>query len=216
MIDVIRAFTTACVLFAQGAKEITCVRDAAEAVALGGEVLVVGESGTEANIPGVIPNSPLAVAGRDLTARRIGLFTLNGTRALRQARTGRRVLAAAGVNATATAHWIIARASGSPIRLIVSDPDGPEDLACARYLAGRLTGEPVNSVATSREIVSAKRVHWDRWGKRATPRYWRRFRADVDLCARVDSLPIAMIAEVPTGRHPILHPVHPRDTREAA
>jgi 2-phosphosulfolactate phosphatase len=209
VIDVIRAFTTACVLFARGASEVVCARDQGEAARIGAGAITVGETRFGAAIPGVIPNSPVAVRRLNVNARRAVLFTLNGTRSLHCAPACTVLMAAAAANAAATAQWILTHVNDGRIHLVVSDPEGPEDYACARYLAGQLDGVPVDPEATSREIMAARWAHWDRWGATVGREQWRNFEADVDVCARVDSHPIAMIADLTRGRPPTLRAVSP-------
>lgn len=203
VIDVFRAFTTACLLFARGAADIVCVPDQAEALDIGDSAVAVGELEVGDPAPGVIPNSPTEVAGLDFAAQRVFMFSLNGTRVMHRASSGGLVMAAAAANAGATAEWILAHASGGRIHLIASDPDSPEDYACARYLAGLLQGTQPDRAAAVSEILAARRSHWDRWGKAASREQWAAASADIDVCARVDSYPIAMVADF-TGPHPIL------------
>jgi 2-phosphosulfolactate phosphatase len=204
VIDVIRAFTTACILFARGATEIVCARDQIEAAGVGAGAIIVGEAEARTTLPGIIPNSPVEVGARDLSGRRVVLFTVNGTRMLRDVPACGVLIAAAAANAAATAQWILTHTNGGRIQLVVSDPDAPEDYACARYLAGLLVGVPVDPAVTTREIAAARLAHWDRWGATVTPEHWRAFEADVDVCARVDSYSIAMIADLTRRSQPTL------------
>ena len=206
VVDVVRAFTTACVLFDRGVGEIVCVRDQAEAGELGrddGIGMIVGELEAGDPAPEVVPNSPSAVARLDSVPRRVAMFTLNGTRVLHQLASAAVVLAASAANAGATARWILAHAPGSRIHLVATDPDGPEDLACACYLAALLRGAPVDRAATEKELAAARRAHWDRWGRIVTREKWAAAEADFEICARLDTYPIVIVADV-SGPHPVL------------
>jgi len=203
VIDVIRAFTTACVLFSRGAAEIVCVTGQAEAMEIDRHAITVGELEVGSPGPEVIPNSPVEVAKLDLEARRIVMFTLNGTRALHRVSSCRVVMAAAATNAGATAEWILAHAPEGRITLLASDTDSPEDYACARYLTALLQGAPADRTVVAAEIIAAQRSHWERWGRIVSPEMWAAVAADIDICARVDSYPLAMVADV-SGPHPIL------------
>lgn len=209
VIDVIRAFTTACVLFSRGASEVVCVRNRNEADWIGTGAIIVGETRANTVIPGVVPNSPVDVSMRDVKARRAVMFTLNGTRSLHGAPACTVLMAAAAGNAMATAQWILTHVRDGQILLVVSDPDGPEDYACARYLAGQLDGVPVDPAATSQEILAARWAHWERWGRTVGREQWRDFEADVDVCARVDCHPFAMIADMVPRRPLTLRAVSP-------
>lgn len=205
IIDVIRAFTTACVLFHRGATEIVCARDWAEADRVHPDAVMVGEIESGPLPPGVLRNSPVDADRWDLPDSRVSLFTLNGTRVLAAAPRGGLLMAAAAVNASATAAWILAR-SVQRVHVVVSDPAAVEDHSCATYLASLLTNVPVDRARTSREISAGRYAHWNRWGAAVSTDRWRAFEADVEVCARLDVYPIAMIADRSCGPQPVLRP----------
>jgi 2-phosphosulfolactate phosphatase len=210
VVDVVRAFTTACILFARGAAEIVCVRDQTEAREFGHGVTIVGELEAGDLPPDVILNSPSAIAKLDAVPRRVVMFSLNGTRVLHQLPSAGVVLAASAANARATAEWITAHAPGNRIHLIATDPDGPEDLACALFLVGLLQNTPIDQVATERELATARQAHWNRWGRIVTREQWAAAAKDFEICSRLDTYPVVILADV-SGRHPVL-----RATRAAA
>lgn len=206
IIDVIRAFTTACVLFDRGVREILCAANWSRADDFPADATLVGEVEAGRLPAGVLANSPAVVAAHNLPGFRAGLVSLNGTRVLGTAPPGTVVLAAAAANVTATANWILARGSRQ-VRLVVTDPDGPEDYACARHLAGLLTGEPVNPAVTRNQILSARQAHWNRWGPTVSHERWRAFEIDVSLCAQLDTHPVVMVADRTRSGLAVLRPV---------
>jgi 2-phosphosulfolactate phosphatase len=197
VIDVIRAFTTAAVLLAGGASEIVCVRDVREAEAAAATMcdtpLLIGEHRDPPFPPVDLPNSPTAAAGKEVTGRTVVFFTVNGTRVLAQVPPSLVILAAAAVNVSATAAWILAKHPNSPVYLLVSDPSGPEDLACAHHLAVLLTGGEPDSAQTEIAVLRASAVHERTWGANVLEAAWNAFVVDVEVCAKVDAVPVALV-----------------------
>lgn len=209
VIDAIRAFTTACVLLDGGAAEIVCVRGRAEADGVAAGAIVVGEVEAGAAEAGTVPNSPAEVGRLDVASRRVVLYTLNGTRQLCQAPACWALMAAAAVNAEATARWIRSNASGRGVHLLVSDPENPEDDACARYLADLLSGRDADARALAREVRAARESHRRLWGSLVAPEVWQAFDADVEMCAQVNEYPFAMIVDVDSGPDPVIRGAEP-------
>lgn len=205
VVDVIRAFTTACVAFARGATEVLCVRGCAQALRAAPEALIVGETEAGTLPPGAVANSPTAVNRWDLRGYAVALFSVNGTNVLATAPSSGVLLATAAVNTSATASWILGRGI-TRTRVVVSDVDAPEDLACAEHLAGLLTKCRGDASTLARRITAARTAHWNRWGEAVSSEVWRTFESDVDVCARPDRYPIAMVADRSSGPAPVLRP----------
>jgi 2-phosphosulfolactate phosphatase len=194
-IDVIRAFTTAAILLARGAKEIICVRDFHEVEEVAAEIpsaLIVGEQ-RDPPYPDVdLPNSPVAAASADVTGRVVVFCTVNGTRVLAATPLGVTAIGCAAVNVGASASWILASRGSGPVHLVCTDPGADEDMACAGHLAAILRGKVPDSAATRRAIVAAARVHEARWRANVPAEMWRGFVADVDVCAQIDAVPVVL------------------------
>jgi 2-phosphosulfolactate phosphatase len=194
-VDVIRAFTTAAVLLARGATEIICVRDFREVEEVAAQIpsaLIVGEQ-RDPPFPQVdLPNSPVAAASADVTGRVFVFCTVNGTRVLAATPPGVTAIGCAAVNVGASARWILASRATAPVHVVCTDPDADEDVACAGHLAALLRGEAPDSAATRRAIVAAARVHELTWRAKVPADMWRDFVADVDVCARVDAVPVVL------------------------
>lgn len=197
VIDVIRAFTTAAILLARGAVDILCVADAAQA-AIAAEAgptarLQVGEHLHRPTAVVDIPNSPLAALAAHVQGQSLILFTTNGTRGLLRTRPRTTVLAGAVVNSAATAEWILANRPGADVRLVVTDPTAPEDRLCADYLAAFLNRRTVDVARTRALVLASLDAHAQLWGTNVSQHYWRGFVADVDICARVDAVPVVLV-----------------------
>jgi 2-phosphosulfolactate phosphatase len=199
VIDVIRAFTTAAILLARGASYVACVSDAEQARRLARDAasghLVVGEQ-EDPPFPHVdLPNSPTAVLAAEVRDRAVTLFTVNGTRALVRIPAEATVLGGAIVNARATAGWILANRPGVSVRLVVTDPHGPEDLVCAVYMSALLTGHQVCDTQTRSAVTAAAYVHARRWGAQVSRGDWLNFLADVQTCAQVNAVPVVLLGD---------------------
>jgi 2-phosphosulfolactate phosphatase len=197
VIDVIRAFTTAAVLLARRARQIICVDTAAEALALARTTspfsLVVGEQ-LHPPFPVVdLPNSPVAALSAQVLERTVTFFTANGTRALAATAPVATVLAASLVNAGATADWIRVHHPDAPIRLIVTDPGGPEDRGCALHLGALLTTGTGRPAAARSAAVAGVDSHRRRWARHVPPEVWQDFLADSEICAQLDAWPVVLL-----------------------
>lgn len=148
VIDVLRAFTTACYAFLAGAREIILTGDVQDAVELRRrfpDAPIMGEVG---GLP--IPefdysNSPVQFDGVSLAGRAMIQRTSAGTQGVvRSVRAGT-LLAASFACAAATARFIV-RQEPAQVTFVLTgvlppERDGDEDRACAEYLAALLRGE---------------------------------------------------------------------------
>ncbi len=202
VIDVIRAFTTAAILLSRGVPSIDCVADAEAAARLAQartpRPLRVGEEIHRPTAVMDLPNSPHAAIVADVAGRSTILYTANGTRALLATPPDTTVMAAALVNAAATARWLRAQRPGAAVHLVVTDEAGPEDQACAGYIASLLDGDPIDLAAVVTAVRAGEEAHARRWRAFVTDDHWRSFTADVAICAHVDRFPVAVV-----GRHEV-------------
>jgi 2-phosphosulfolactate phosphatase len=146
VIDVLRAFTTACWALHLGATRILAVDDPDHALALRARIegaLAAGEQDGR-QLPGFdLGNSPSALAGVDLAGRTLVHRTSAGTQGLARTTGSGLVLAASFVNAAATVRALAAAAPREVTFVITGASlgrDGDEDLACAQLIAARLEG----------------------------------------------------------------------------
>jgi len=159
VIDVFRAFSTACYCIAAGCDEIFAVGDEQRARALGARYpasVLLGERYGR-RLPGFdFGNSPSEVASQSFVGKTVIHTTHAGTQGLVNAHNADIVLTGAFVNARATASYIrqLAPAYVTLVRmgLHASEPSD-EDNMYADYLAALLRGEAVDE----RGIYSALR-----------------------------------------------------------
>lgn len=150
VIDVFRAFSTACYIAAKGADRIIVTEHAEEAYACKQkhpEYLLAGERGGFTLEGFDFGNSPSAAEQRDFTGSTVVLTTSAGTKGLAEAaRHADAVITGSFVNASAAAQWILKR-NPHEVSLVCMGWNGrepaDEDVLYARYLEGLLTGNPL-------------------------------------------------------------------------
>jgi 2-phosphosulfolactate phosphatase len=153
VIDVLRAFTSACYAFGAGATNILLVSEVEQAFALRQKfpgALLMGEVGGGPIAGFDFSNSPAHYVNRDLSGQCLVQRTSNGTQGVIRATQAETILAASFVCAGATAHYL--RQTNPPLVTFVitawhtgsTNPlDGDEDAACADYIEALLTeGNP--------------------------------------------------------------------------
>ena len=149
IIDVFRAFSTACYVVKNGAREILPVGDLASAHRLKEEVperVLMGERGGKIQPGFDYGNSPTQVAEVDFRGRSVIQTTSSGTQGLVNAKDAKVLVSGSFVNAEA----VIAYIEHQKPRLVSLVSMGTagikpntEDTLCARYLRDRLTGKDV-------------------------------------------------------------------------
>lgn len=194
VIDVLRSFTTAAVVLANGARAVYPVEGVAATVARLAQtpdVVSVGAVGGGDPVPGFdFGNSPWQLMQADLTGKNVVMTTAAGVRGLQRFRQARRLYAASLVCARATADAI--RASGaSEVCFVITgewvDRDGDEDIACADYIEALLRGEAVVPE------IFAQRVRDSDFGRRFSAGTWPNLRrGDLELAAHADLFNFAM------------------------
>ncbi|MGW5736688.1 MULTISPECIES: 2-phosphosulfolactate phosphatase [Streptomyces] len=191
VIDVMRAYTVAAWAFAQGAEKIVLAASLDEALALkarnpGWAALKDGPPA-----PGFdAVNSPGLLRSTDLGGRTVVQKTTAGTVGALAVKEASLVLCAGFVVAEATARLLRIRACDD-VTFVVTGEDGraEEDLACAQYIARRVTdaetdpGEFLHRAAASG--AAAELANGVRQGAHPD---------DVALCLELDRFPFAMVA----------------------
>ncbi len=207
VIDVVRAFTTAATAFARGAREIHCVESIERAFARRAELpgsLLIGE---ERGLPPEgfdLGNSPCQFDGVDLDDRVLVHRTSNGTRGLAWA-DAPLVLAAAAVNATATARLA---ATVPPVAIVPTSAHTSEDLALAEHLTAQLRGERPDPDELRRRILASDGEHRAFWERPRSDADIAGHEADIAACAEVDGYDLAMVGRR-DGDVVVLSPVRP-------
>lgn len=197
VIDVLRSFTTAAYALAGGAREVLALEAAEDALARRAadpRALAIGALPGGRPAPGFdVGNSPSALAGHDLSDRRVLLCSAGGTRGLVRCDHASAVLAAGLVCAGATARFLQALDPPSVTLVITgiwTDRDGDEDHACADLVEALLRG------ADPPREAFADRVRASDFGRRfAAGRDAHLPPADLDCCAAVDRFDFALLVE---------------------
>jgi 2-phosphosulfolactate phosphatase len=165
VIDVLRAFTTAAVAFANGATRITMVASVEEALVLrkqGAGQICMGEVGGRPPKSFDFGNSPYELSKVDLTGVDIIQRTSAGTQGIvMAAKQAQSMFAASLVTASATARALRSRAAGR-ITLVAMGEEGrirsSEDEVCALYLRNLLEGRRGNPDAARQMVLSGGEV----------------------------------------------------------
>ena len=194
VIDVLRSFTTAAVMLANGARAIYPVTDLATAVALLGRMpqsMSVGAVVGGDPVPGFdFGNSPSQLMQANLAGKTVVMSTAAGVRGLQRFRRARQLYAASLVCARATAEAIRAAGAKEVCFVITGewvDRDGDEDIACADYIESLLRGDQLAPAQF------ARRVRDSDFGQRFAAGTWPNLlQADLDLCAQPDLFGFAM------------------------
>jgi 2-phosphosulfolactate phosphatase len=201
VIDVFRAFTTAAVVLANGASQITMVSTVEEALALrdgGFGQICMGEVGGRAPAGFDFGNSPCGASKIDFTGKSIIQRTSAGTQGIVAARNAERLYATSLVTANATARALLSSALGR-ISLVAMGSNATvrtdEDELCALHLRNLLEGRRGDARAVSQVILAggdALRFH-----DPSRPHLDRR---DLDIALDVDRYDFAIRVVLEDGR----------------
>ncbi|MDR2839287.1 MAG: 2-phosphosulfolactate phosphatase [Azonexus sp.] len=194
VVDVLRAFTTAAVALARGARAVYPIASASAAAMLRHHLpgsLAAGAVAGGEPLPGFdCGNSPSELLACQLDGRDVVLCTAAGVRGLQRFRRARALYAASLVCARATAEAIRAAGAEDVCFVITGewvDRNGDEDIACADYIEALLCDEsPDPAVFARRALASDFGRHF---GAAAYPHLPM---ADLHLACGVDRYDFAM------------------------
>ncbi|MFE1414324.1 2-phosphosulfolactate phosphatase [Streptomyces sp. NPDC058746] len=194
VVDVMRAYTVAAWVFAQGAERIVLAGSLDEALALKARHpdWVALKDGPPA--PGFdMVNSPGLLRSADLRGRTVVQKTTAGTVGALAVKEASLVLCAGFVVAEATARLLRTRVCDG-VTFVVTGEGGraEEDLACAQYIARRAAGDGTEPAEPAEFLRRAA-------GSRAAAELAEGVREgahpdDVALCLELDRFPFAMVA----------------------
>lgn len=189
IIDVFRAFSTACYAMAGGAARIVPVGDLETAFRLKREepqALLVGERGG-VMVPGFdYGNSPTQLKAADVRGKTIVHTTSAGTQGIANARMADEIITGSFVNAEAIASYI-RRRKPEIVSLVCmglgGEREADEDTLCADYIRHRLEGRTVDFSKIVARLQSANRSgsFLDLVGEASAPK------DDFDLCLALDA-----------------------------
>jgi 2-phosphosulfolactate phosphatase len=156
VIDVIRAFTTACYAYSRQPKVIYPVAEISDAKAWKRKdrsVILVGER-FGVSIPGFdYNNSPSQMSIADLRGKTIVMTTTAGTRGLHNAPASARVVTGSFVNSGAITSYIQKEKPAQVTFLCTDDRYyDSEDFLCASFIKSRLEGKPLSFPAIRAHI----------------------------------------------------------------
>lgn len=201
IIDVLRAFTTAAVAFANGATKITMVGTVEEALALrdsGAGHLCMGETRGRKPAGFDFGNSPFEVSGADVSGKSIIQRTSAGTQGMIAATGAERRYAASLVTASATARALRA-SSAERITLVPMGGSGvertDEDELCAMHLRNLLEGRSGDLASVRRLVLAGAEAA--RYHDPARPHLDPR---DLDIALDVDRYDFAISVDMTDGR----------------
>lgn len=146
VVDVFRAFSTACYVFAAGAEKIIPVEHVEEAFELKKvfpDVVMLGER-FERKVPGFdFGNSPTHIMNQDLTGKTIVMTTSSGTKGIANASLADEIITGSFVNAGAIIRYILQKDPAS-VSLVCMGYEGryptQEDTFLAEYVRDKLQG----------------------------------------------------------------------------
>lgn len=150
VIDVFRAFSTACYVFAAGAEKIIPVEHVEETFELKKllkNVVMLGER-NERKVPGFdFGNSPTHIMNQDFTGKTIIMTTSSGTRGIANAIHADEIITGSFVNAEATIDYIRQK-NPAKLSLVCMGYEGryptQEDTFYAEYVRDKLLGKDTN------------------------------------------------------------------------
>ena len=195
VIDVLRAFSTACVAFERNASGIVLVPDADAAFQIKRshpDYLLVGETDCYPIDGFDFGNSPTELSHANVDGRILVHKTTAGVPATLGTLDRDRVFVTGLMTAQVTSTH--AESLGL-VEYVPSDPFGDEDVACAEYMRGEITLER----ARARVVASAAAQKFLRDDEPAFPR------SDLDICLRPAAARFVM--EVRSGGTPMVEKV---------
>lgn len=150
IIDVFRAFSTACYIMAAGAEKIITVEHVEDALYLKKKIkdaILLGER-NERKVPGFdFDNSPSHILNADFTGKTIIMTTSSGTRGIVNAHSADEIITGSFVNADAVISYIT-RKNPAEVSLVCMGYEGrtptQEDTFFAEYVQDQLLGKDVD------------------------------------------------------------------------
>jgi len=194
VIDVLRSFTTAAVVLAQGATAVYPVESIGAAITLANrlpDALSIGAIGGGDPAPGFdYGNSPATLMDAPVSGRPVVMSTAAGVRGLQRFLPAKHLYAASLVCAQATVK-AIRQTDAREVCFVITgewvDRDGDEDEACADYMEALLQGE------TPDPAPYVQRVRQSDFGRRFASGTWPNLpRADLDLACQVNCFDFPM------------------------
>ena len=203
IIDVFRAFSTACYVFDAGAREIIPVGTVEAAWELreqAPEAILIGERGGRRIAGFDLGNSPSQAVRYDFAGRSVVMTTSAGTQGIVNAAGAEEIVTGSFVNAAATVAYIRARAP-EVVSLVAMGEAGTvptdEDTLCAEYLQALLEDRPRDYRAIVHRIVHERTTpsFLDLAGEESAPT------EDLEYCLALDRFAFVLRVSRREGLH---------------
>jgi 2-phosphosulfolactate phosphatase len=198
VIDILRATTTICVAFANGAKEILPVASPEEAAAMQKQGWIAAAERNGETVPGFdLGNSPQDYRVETVSGRKIALTTTNGTRALQMSSAASHVWVGSFLNAQTLCDRLID--DNRDVLLFCAgwkDKFNLEDTVFAGYLASLLSEHfSITDDATLAAIDLYKLAAADLKGYLQKASHVNRFKSlhietDLEACLKLNTLSV--------------------------
>jgi len=191
IIDVFRAFTTAAVAFARGAKKIILVAEVEEAIALRGQgrgELCFGEVGGARPEGFDMGNSPFELSESDVRGKTLIQSTRAGTVGVSAAKKASQIYVSSLAIAEATAK-AVCNENPDLVTIVAMGNQGEvrtdEDEQCALYLRNLIEGRPQDRGAVRTLVMNSK---WsENFDDPAQPHFHPK---DKEIALQIDSIPV--------------------------
>lgn len=200
IIDVFRAFSLECCLYAWGAGSVTAVGSLGEAYRRKQECpecILIGERKGKKCEGFDYGNSPSQVKGADLRGKRVIHTTSAGTQGLAAAAGADEIIAGSLLGAKAAAEYIRRRNPGV-VSLVAMGNGGvreaKEDILCAEYIRSLLTGQ---DIGIDKRIAGLRQDGGEHFFVKETQEVFPE--EDFYMCIENDRFPFVLKAE-PDGR----------------
>ncbi len=197
IIDVFRAFSTACYIYGSGAGRIILAANPEQALALKNDhpgCVLIGEKNARIVNGFDYGNSPSSVEKADLTGKTAVLMTSAGTRGVLGAEKADEVLTGSFVNAGSIAEYIL-RKKPRKVSLVCmgwnANQPADEDDMCAEFIKSLIEGAPANfkKIFDFLKFKSATKSFLGLKDEKSAPT------EDFDLCLSLDKFGFVLKAE---------------------
>ena len=209
IIDVFRAFSTACYAIRNGAREIIPVGEVDLAYQLKEEnpdYVLMGERQGE-KLPGFdYGNSPADIQTVDFSGKTVIQTTSAGTQGFANAKGADELISGSFVNSEAIVTYIRKKAPGTVSLVCMGTwavTPNDEDTLCAEYIAGRLNNQHMDKKQIYRRLKESKtaRIFFD-------PAVTWAPQADFDLCLNIGLCDFVLKAEKIENELLALRPIY--------
>jgi 2-phosphosulfolactate phosphatase len=210
IIDVFRAFSTACYVVRNGARQIIPVGDVDLAYRLREEnpaYVLMGERQGKM-LPGFdYGNSPADIQAVDFSGKTVIQTTSAGTQGFANAKGADELISGSFVNAEAIVGYIEQKAPGTVSLVCMGTwavTPSAEDTLCAEYIAGRLNNQHMDKKQIYRRLKASKtaRIFFD-------PEVTWAPEADFDLCLNIGLCDFVLKADKIDNDLMALRPIYP-------